>query len=257
LIEGSFLKNLTYTLPDNEFQRLQALHEYDLLDTPPEEEFDRLTEIAERELDVDVAAITFLDDDRQFLKSATGTEITETPRESSFCTYTILSEELTIIPDSRKDDRLDKNHLSLEGNEVRAYAGAPLVTEDGNQLGSFCLMSFQPRKFDSDELDLLKLLRDQTLALINSRHHEKQLRKLAHYDPITGFLKRQLFKEELQETLWNVSDPAHTIAIGHLDLTRFDRVTDTLGYGQGSRYCSRSNQESDARFLIENQSPRR
>lgn len=219
-----------YPIPRNEGERLVELYEYDVLDTPSEEEFDRLTSMAEQELDASVAAVTFIDEDRQFLKSAAGADGADTERDESFCTYTILSDQPTVIEDTRTDERFEENYAVVDGREVRCYAGAPLVTTNGNRLGSFCVFGFEPRAFTERDLNLLGLFRDQTMALLDSHHNKKKLRKLAHYDSVTGFPTREHFTDILDSMLERLEETGNELVLGHLDLTRFSRVSKTLGY---------------------------
>jgi diguanylate cyclase (GGDEF)-like protein len=224
------LAERSYPVPENERDRLRSLYKYDVLDTPPNDNFDRLTEIAERDLGVSVAAITFVDEDRQFVKSCAGASGGDSPRDESYCSYTILSDEPMIVEDSREDERFGKNYAVVDGREVRSYAGYPLITEEGHAIGAFCVFSFEPRTFSQSDLDLLRLLRDQAMGLITTHHHEEELRELAHYDSLTGFPKRHRFMEHLETLLNEPPTSEQTTAVGHIDITRFRRVNETLGH---------------------------
>ncbi|MFB6345613.1 MAG: GAF domain-containing protein [bacterium] len=190
---------LDYPLPENEQDRLNALYDYQLIQSLPDDEFTDLTSIAERELGVSVAAVTLVDDKQQYLKSIVGANCTVTPREKSYCTYTILDDDALVVEDTWEDDRFGKDYLYVEGQEVRSYAGYPLVTENGHRFGSFCVFSFEPQEFTPRDLELLRLLRNQAMCTIESHHQEQQLRQLAHFDSITGFGTRYHFMNEFEE----------------------------------------------------------
>lgn len=113
-------------MPANESDRLKALRSLDLLDTPRERRFDRLTRIAQRFFGVQMAVVSLIDEDRQWFKSAQGLDVDETPRNISFCGHAILGKGLFLIPDAQKDERFSDNPMVTGGPKVRFYAGFPL-----------------------------------------------------------------------------------------------------------------------------------
>ena len=143
-------------LPDDEQQRLAALHDLAILDTEPEERFDRITRLAAAIFDVPVVLITFIDRDRQWFKSARGVETRETPRDRAFCAHTILKDGVTVIPDALLDDRFADNPFVVGEARIRFYAGHPLTANDGSHLGALCLIDTQPRQLDDGKVDLLR-----------------------------------------------------------------------------------------------------
>ena len=143
-------------IPDNEQDRISAVRQLCVLDTEPEPVFDHLTSMACTLFQVPMALVSIVDGQRQFFKSATGLAVTETPRSQSFCAYTILSQELLIIPDTRADARFENNPLVTGSPHLRFYAGAPLRNKHGLTLGSFCVLSNEPRSgLSPTEQDLL------------------------------------------------------------------------------------------------------
>jgi PAS domain S-box-containing protein len=142
----------------SEVRRLEALRRYDILDTPPEEAFDRLTRLAARHFDVPTAFITLVDAGRQWFKSCFGTDLRETDREISFCTRAIQSEGVTVVENAAEDPRFADNPLVTSARNVRFYAGAPLITPDGHALGTLCLMDTAPRSegFGAEEQAALR-----------------------------------------------------------------------------------------------------
>ncbi|RYZ85776.1 MAG: GAF domain-containing protein, partial [Proteobacteria bacterium] len=143
-------------IPINETDRLQALHRYSILDTPPEPAFDRLTALAVRHFHVPIAALTFLDSNRQWFKSCLGTPLRQTERKHSFCSYTILSNEIMVIPDALRDPRFNDSPFVNGPAHIRSYAGVPLRTPSGYNLGSFCIIDIKPRRFSSAQKKLLE-----------------------------------------------------------------------------------------------------
>jgi phosphoribosyl 1,2-cyclic phosphodiesterase/CheY-like chemotaxis protein len=147
-------------LPTDEGRRLDALHALRVLDTPPEERFDRYTRIAAGLFDVPIAMVSLIDRDRQWFKSRQGFHATETPRETAFCAHTILDRHVLQVPDALQDPRFADNPVVAGPPRVRFYAGAPLAAPDGSLVGSLCVIDKRPRQLDSQQLTLLRDLAD-------------------------------------------------------------------------------------------------
>ncbi len=163
-------------LPDDEIDRLAALRRYEVLDTPPERSFDRLTRVAARAFNAPVSLVTLVDSQRQFFKSHHGYQITETPREHSFCAHSILSPGITIATDTTTDPRFADNPFVLNAPHVRFYAAAPLTTSDGFRLGTLCVLDMQPRPLpDPSLLAMLEDLADEVVEQLDLRLHRKIL----------------------------------------------------------------------------------
>ncbi len=141
--------------PNDEEHRLDALHALELLDTPPEERFDRYTRIAAALFGVPVALVSLVDRNRQWFKSRQGLEVTETSRDMAFCAHAIMSDELMLVEDALNDGRFADNPLVTE-RRVRFYAGAPLRLGDGARAGTLCLMDHRPRRLDDNQQALLR-----------------------------------------------------------------------------------------------------
>ena len=136
--------------PPDETERLRALHEHGILDTPPEERFDRITRLARRLLDVPAAMVTLIDSERQWFKSTAGFEVTETPRDLAFCSYTVQQDEMFIVPDALADPRFADNPVVADGPRLRFYAGRP-VHIDGRRVGTLCVVDSRPRHLGEDD----------------------------------------------------------------------------------------------------------
>jgi GAF domain-containing protein len=126
--------------PKNEDIRLAALRSLDILDTEPEERFDRLTRIAKRLFKVPIALVSFVDINRQWFKSCQGLEVKEMPRDISFCGHAILGDDIFIISDTLLDDRFYDNPLVINEPRIRFYAGIPLVISNEIRVGTLCLI---------------------------------------------------------------------------------------------------------------------
>ncbi len=160
--------------------RLKALEQAALLDTPPEEAFDRLTRLASRVLGVPISLVSLVDKDRQFFKSAVGLPepllmARQTPLTHSFCQHAVLSGEPLIVQDAREHPVLKDNPAVPLG--VVAYAGIPLVTSDGLVLGSFCAIDTKPREWTQEQIHLLRDLTAAAMTEIELRRSNGELRR--------------------------------------------------------------------------------
>ncbi|MGQ5524850.1 GAF domain-containing protein, partial [Chitinimonas sp. PSY-7] len=142
--------------PPNEAARLKALHSLQILDTVPEERFDRLTRMARRLFDVPIALISLVDADRQWFKSSSGLLASETPRDISLCGHAILGNEVFIIPDAQEDDRFADNPLVTSEPYFRFYAGCPLHLAKDIKVGTLCVIDDKPRSFTVEAEALLQ-----------------------------------------------------------------------------------------------------
>ncbi|MDO8903217.1 GAF domain-containing protein [Hydrogenophaga sp.] len=147
-------------LPRNEARRLDALRSLLILDTPPEERFDRISAFAAKEFDVPIALVSLVDRDRQWFKSNFGLEVCETPRDVSFCSHAILKPEPLVVPDALRDPRFADNPLVTGHPFIRFYAGAGLRLPYGQVVGTLCVLDRRPREFDRLDAAILGGLRD-------------------------------------------------------------------------------------------------
>jgi phosphoribosyl 1,2-cyclic phosphodiesterase len=143
-------------LPEDEHERLAALRDLGVLDSPPEERFDRYTAEISDLLDVPVALVSFVDADRQWFKSRVGVPVSETPREVSLCAHAILRDDLLEIPDALDDARFADNPMVVGEPRLRFYAGMPLTLRNGSRVGTFCVADTRPRRLDAVEADHLR-----------------------------------------------------------------------------------------------------
>lgn len=153
----------TPQFPPNEDDRLMALRQLLILDTPPEERFDRIAEFAASEFDVPIVLLSLIDENRQWFKARIGLETCETDRGISFCGHAILQEDIMVVPDAALDDRFFDNPLVTSSPNIRFYAGAPLKLPSGETVGTLCLIDRVPRDLDAIDLAILGTLRDLAL----------------------------------------------------------------------------------------------
>jgi diguanylate cyclase (GGDEF)-like protein len=216
-------------IPSDEPLRLQTLRALQLLDTPPEERFDRLTRLARRLFGVPIALISLVDEHRQWFKSNQGLAASETPREVSFCGHAILGNELFVVPDATLDLRFHDNPLVRGDPNVRFYAGYPLTVPNGSRLGTLCLIDVEPHTMSPEDLQLLQ-------DLGRTAEHELAAVQLATIDELTMISNRRGFMSLGQHAL-NLSarrlDRPATLLF--LDLDGFKQINDRFGHAEGDR----------------------
>lgn len=146
-------------LPENENDRLAKLHAYDILDTPSEHTFDKIAILAAQIFNTPIAQVTFVDRERVFFKTnISPLEATEIERKDSFCSIAILKKEITLIENMLEIPELADNRFVTMENGVRFYAGAPLRTTEGHQLGTLCVLDIKPRAVTETQLQMLETL---------------------------------------------------------------------------------------------------
>lgn len=183
-------------VPPDEAERLQALRQLSLLDTEPDERFDRIVRLTAQIFDAPMATVSLVDKDRQWLKSRVGIGFVETPRKISFCAHAIMQDQVLVIPDARRDMRFASSPLVVNDPFVRFYAGRPLRA-NGYKIGSLCVIDQKPRAFERREIELLH----QLAVLVE---HEMELMATIQWQ--NRALKAQ---EELAESQRQL---AHTMA---------------------------------------------
>ena len=154
----------------NEVERLSVLRRYGILDTPPERFFDHVTRLAARLLKAPISLVTLVDQDRLWFKSRHGLEIQQTRRDVAFCAYAILSDDVLVVPDASRDPRFAQNPLVTGPLGIRFYAGAPLKTADGFNLGTVCIIDKKPRRgLTAFQRQLLESLSEMVMQEFRAR----------------------------------------------------------------------------------------
>jgi diguanylate cyclase (GGDEF)-like protein len=217
----------------------------DILDSPSEEAFDRITRLAQKLFDVPIAIVSFIDGHRQWYKSHQGLKTSEVPRGDSFCRYVMAYGAPLVVPDARVDPRFSQNPYVRTDLGVCFYAGFPLQMSDGNSLGTLCLVDVKPRQFGSDQLEIMS---DLAHIIVN----ELQLRLCADKDSLTGVYTRRAFKDEARRMVALALRHHRPLSVISLDLDYFKHTNDTLGHAAGDQVlvrtvagCSAQLRESD------------
>ncbi len=211
---------------EDEPGRLAALQRYELLDTPKEAAFDRITSLVKTVLSVPICAVSLIDSDRQWFKSCVGLDIDGTGRNISFCTHTIKTRVPMNIPDAAVDVRFADNPLVTGAPYIRSYLGVPLSSPDGYNLGSLCAIDTRPRNFDPTQIEVLKSF----AALVTD---EMELRRIAQVDHLTGTATRRGFIQEAEKAIARFVRAQVPASFLVLDLDHFKHVNDTYGHPAG------------------------
>ena len=169
---------VTPDIPENEAERLKNLESYNILDTLPETDYDNITAIAAEICGTPVALISLLDNKRQWFKSHHGVEISETPKEQSFCAHAINNTEgVFIVPDTREDLRFHDNPLVTGDSKAIFYAGAQLTSKNGLPLGTLCVIDHKPNVLNEGQIKSLSALSNQVMNLLELRKNKFLLEK--------------------------------------------------------------------------------
>lgn len=155
--------------PSNDAARVAGLRGLGLLDTGPEERFDKVTRTAQRLFNVPIALVTLVDEDRQWFKSNQGLGVPETPRDVSFCAHAINDSDVMVIPDAALDARFAENPLVTGDPHIRFYAGYPISSAEGHKLGTLCIIDRQPREMSAQDEQSLRDLGAMVEAEIRRR----------------------------------------------------------------------------------------
>jgi signal transduction histidine kinase len=165
-------------IPVNENLRLADLYQYNILDTPEEEEFNDLVQLASRICKVPVSLISLIDAERQWFKARVGIDFTETPRDTSFCSHGILNGDIFIVPDAAKDIRFAGNPMVTGKQGIRFYAGVPLKTTAGNNLGMLCVKDVVPRNLNPEQQEALIVIGKQVVKQMELRLKNQELERI-------------------------------------------------------------------------------
>ena len=193
----------------DEKRRLEVLRQYEVLDTPPEEVFDNLTALAAQICKAPVALISLVDENRQWFKSKAGLTASETARDISFCGHAIHQPGLFIVPDATRDERFADNPLVTAEPRIRFYAGAPLMSPEGQALGTLCVIDHVPRKLSRSQQESLRMLSRQVMAQLDLRRRLRELARVqSDRDRLLKAEKELLESEFKYRTLFETANDA-------------------------------------------------
>ncbi len=229
-------------IPENELQRLAALAAMDVLFTPGEERFDRITRIALKLFGTPIALVSLVSKDVQWLKSAQGLTAAETPREISFCRHAILTEETFVVENATEDPRFFDDPLVTGDPNIRSYAGHPLRSIDGDLVGTLCIIDRSPRSFTADQLQTLQDLAAiaeselQRGQLSDARRELLQnmdeLKRKSSIDELTRLWNRSAFMDLMRAELKRAKR-GMPVCVALIDIDHLKMLNDTHGRAAG------------------------
>ncbi|KKW11307.1 MAG: Sensory box protein [Parcubacteria group bacterium GW2011_GWA2_49_9] len=208
-------------IPKNETERLISLHKLGLLDTKPEERFDRITRTAIKVFDVPISTLTLVDEKREWFKSVCGLDQKEGDRAISFCGHALLVNEVFVIPDTVKDKRFSDNPMVIGKPYIRFYAGVPIMNADGQRVGVFCIKDTKPRSFSKDDEGVLQGLASWAEVEINYHNLSLALQKVK---------EQKAGLEVKTQELEKLSESREKLKLDYQAL--FNNMTDGLAYCQ-------------------------
>lgn len=221
-------------LPANEAQRLAAVRSYEILDTPPEVDFDALTRIAAHVFDAPAAVVGLMDADRLWFKSRLGLDAPQLDRQIAFCAFAVMRpDEPLVVEDLRDDPRFQHNPLVTQAPHLRFYAGAPLVDPDGHALGTIAVVDSQPRAFGETQRAVLRDLSTLVMTALESRRRALLLGRLAMTDHLTGLANRAQFDRTLESEMAHAQRTGEPLTVMFMDLDEFKDINDHFGHAAG------------------------
>ncbi|HWU03494.1 MAG TPA: sensor domain-containing diguanylate cyclase [Novosphingobium sp.] len=205
---------------------MSALLRLDVLDTPPEEPFENIVALVRQVLSVPMTAVTLVDADRQWFKARRGLGVPQTPRDISFCTHAVRQREPFIVADALLDDRFVANPLVTGEPHIRSYAGVPLASSDGYNVGTLCAIDTKPRDYTAGEIAILANFAKLVVS-------ELELRRIADSDQLTGALSRRGFLARIEDEIERWRRYRRPACVVMVDVDHFKFVNDMHGHQVG------------------------
>jgi diguanylate cyclase (GGDEF)-like protein len=219
------------TVPDQilrEDERLAELERLDVLDSPREEAFDRIARLIRNIFDLPIGIVSMIDGHRQWYKAIEGLSDTEVALQETFCRYAMQSANPLVVEDATQDARFANNPKVTQAPHIRFYAGAPLRTVTGHNIGTMCAIGYEPRSFSKRELLILE-------DLTHIAMRELELRELAMVDGLTGILTRRAFREQAGQAVAFATRHKHELGCIVFDLDHFKTINDSHGHAAGDK----------------------
>lgn len=234
---------LTETIASTATIKLAQLPESSFFCTPIEERFERITRLARRVLKVPVAAITFLNEEKQWFKSVSGWAVTEIPNSQSFCPITLAAGKMTIFEDTLQEANLSQHPLVTTGPQFRFYAGHPIMDESETISGTFCVFDQKPRQFSTADraslIDLAEITQREIFSERMKSAHSSLMSKLgiarreSMMDPLTRLWNRRGAGVMIKAALETANEQNSSVGIAVVDLDNFKQINDTYGHQVG------------------------
>lgn len=236
---------ITPKFPPDEEERLSSLLQLKILDTPIEERFERISRLTKSIFNVPIVIITLIDHDRQWFKSQIGLTGTETPRDVSFCGHTILSDDVMVVEDALNDHRFFDNPFVTGDPNIRFYAGCPLKSPEGKNIGTLCIIDQIPRDFEEHDCDHLKdlsLLIEAEISRTDICYAQKKLisdlnniKLSALVDPLTRLWNRKGIENIVSHMVDYSNTNNSSFGLGIADIDFFKKINDTYGHLVGDK----------------------
>lgn len=209
------------SIPANEADRIKSLHEFDIVNTEPEQEYDDIVKLATHICNIGTAHVSLIDSEKQWIKAKIGLGVQNLDRRLAFCAHTILEDDIFIVPDASKDVRFFDHPMVLAEEGVRFYAGMPLTTSRGHTLGSLCVIDTKPRVLNDEQINALRILSKQVIHQLELRKANKMLiQQQQHLQQ-----KNDINNKLLSIIGHDVRSPLATLT-GLIDLLRRGSLTD-------------------------------
>ncbi|SCA56785.1 Diguanylate cyclase [Candidatus Terasakiella magnetica] len=230
-------------IPENEKERLASLKRMDLLSTAREGDFDRVTRTAQKFFQTEIALVSLIDEGRQWFKARCGLDVSETPRDISFCGHAIMGEKTFVVENAFEDERFADNPLVTGGPEIRFYAGHPLTNQEGYRIGTLCIISPKPRTFSEEDGQTLRDLGRMIEIVMENRALNELQTSLLHslenterdtmIDPLTGVWNREGFDDFFSRETSRALRDGTSFGVAYVDLDHLKKVNEAYGEKAG------------------------
>lgn len=222
-------------LPENENLRLKELDYYQILDTEAEKDYDDIVRLASNICGTKISLVSLVDEKRQWFKAKHGVDAPETPREIAFCAHAIHGNDIFVVEDASKDERFHDNPLVTQDPNIRFYAGIPLKTDNGFNLGTLCVIDDRPKELSIYQMEALETLRNQVIRLLELKRRNYDLQETLSALTEANDIKTKLFSiisHDLKSPIANLDMFLQVIEKGFLSIddsrTHISALRDSL-----------------------------
>ncbi len=219
---------MPYPIPTDEQERLRDLERHGLVGQDGDDHFERIVNLAAGIFQTPIALISLVDEDREWFLAKRGIDRSEAPREQAFCAHTIAGSDVLVVPDALEDERFRANPLVLGDPNIRFYAGAPLRSPEGHNLGSLCVIDHKPRQLDAEQIAQLRLLGDLVMR-------EIELRREASLCPVTGLANRAACFAVGEREVERARRRGEPLALLCVDIDNFRLINNRWGHPAGDQ----------------------